>query len=238
MQANIERKIYWLQAYCALITLIMVSFFVVGFVSPQNKKFKEIDVERINVVEKDGKLRMVISNKELQHPGVVNGKVLDRKRPVAGLLFFNEVGDECGGLIFAENGGTGQFESLTFDKAGQDQTIGIQHMEHDGGSYHAGLKVWDRPNNTFDEAEKQYQEVLKITDEKARKAAMNKLRENGIFGNQRVFVGRMEDKTANVILSDQKGNPRIRIRVDEKGNPSMDFMDETGNVIDSLPRKN
>jgi hypothetical protein len=35
-----------------------------GFTQTQKQKFAEIDVERINIVEKDGKLRMVISNQD------------------------------------------------------------------------------------------------------------------------------------------------------------------------------
>ena len=42
-----------------------------------------------------------------------------------GLIFFNHRGDECGGLIFDENGGKGHFISLTLDKSRQDQTVGL-----------------------------------------------------------------------------------------------------------------
>ena len=61
-------------------------------VQNKNQKFAEIDVERINIVEKDGKFRMVISNKERQHPGIIDGKTLPREegRP-AGMLFFMSI---------------------------------------------------------------------------------------------------------------------------------------------------
>ena len=62
------------------------------------------------------------------------------------MIFFNHKGDESGGLIFDENGDDGQFESLTFDKMRQDQTVGIQHLESEDGSYFAGMRVWDRPS--------------------------------------------------------------------------------------------
>ena len=53
-------------------------------------------------MEKDGKLKMVISNAQRQHPGSVDGKIIPREegRP-AGMIFFNERGDEVGGLIFS-----------------------------------------------------------------------------------------------------------------------------------------
>ena len=93
-------------------------------------KFEEIDVERINIVEKDGQLKMVISNKARQHPGIVNGKVIKRDYPrPPGLIFFNQLGDEMGGLVYGENGPKGHFGSLTWDKVKGDQTIGFRHME-------------------------------------------------------------------------------------------------------------
>ncbi len=56
---------------------------------------------------------MVISNRERQHPGMVDGKLIPREfaRP-PGLIFLSHGGDECGGLIFDENGGKGHFVSL------------------------------------------------------------------------------------------------------------------------------
>ena len=49
-------------------------------------------------MQADGTLRLVISNKERMHPGVIWGKTIQRQRPYAGLIFFNDKGDEAGGL--------------------------------------------------------------------------------------------------------------------------------------------
>ena len=60
-----------------------------------------IDVERINVVEQDGTLRMVFANSALAPDPVVDGQVLKRDSGnAAGIVFYNEHGDECGGLVF------------------------------------------------------------------------------------------------------------------------------------------
>jgi len=57
-------------------------------------------VQRVNVVEPDGTLRMIISN-HAKLPGIiVRGKEERFDRPQAGLLFYNDVGSENGGLIF------------------------------------------------------------------------------------------------------------------------------------------
>ena len=82
-------------------TLIVGSLLVMGFSVQQKQKFAEIDVERINVVEKDGKLRMVISNQERQHPGISNEKIIKRDGPrPPGMIFFNHSGRRNGRFDF------------------------------------------------------------------------------------------------------------------------------------------
>src|SRR5690349_11604333 len=122
MQTKLERDVRFLKIYAAAATLLCSVFVLAAFAQARNQKFDEIDVERINIVEKDGRLRMVISNRERQHPGISNGKLIPRPdgRP-PGMIFFNHKGDESGGLVFDEAGGeNSQFESLTFDKIGDD----------------------------------------------------------------------------------------------------------------------
>lgn len=65
-------------------------------------RFKTIDVERINVREPDGTLRMVISN-QANFPGTIaRGKEMahEDRSDSAGMLFFNDEATENGGLIF------------------------------------------------------------------------------------------------------------------------------------------
>src|SRR4029450_4142431 len=109
------------------------------------QKFDEITVQRLNVVDANGTLRLVISNKDRMHPGVVDGKTINRPRPVAGLLFFNDVGDEVGGLTFTGQEVNGQARanaSLTLDQWKQDQTVGIQYGEDNGRrDYKCGIAL-------------------------------------------------------------------------------------------------
>ena len=69
----------------------------------QSKKasFDEIDVKRINLIEPDGTLRLVISDKA-NFPGlIVKGKEgISARSATAGMLFFDDEGTENGGLIF------------------------------------------------------------------------------------------------------------------------------------------
>lgn len=239
MESKLAKEIRFLKVYAIIATLVCVVFMASGFMlQSQKQKFDEIDVERINIVEKDGKLRIVISNRERQHPGIVDGKLIPREggRP-PGMIFFNHRGDECGGLIFGDNGGKGHFVSLTFDKSRQDQTVGIQHLESDNGQYFAGLRIWDRPNSSIADLLTKYEVIKKMQDEEEKKAAIKELSDRGELGKKRIIIGKSRNKSAIIELSDPNGKPRIVISVDATGNPKLDFLDETGKVIYTLPEE-
>ena len=239
METKLQRDVRLLKAYSLLITFL---FAVIAFTSMtqanQKTKFEEIDVERINVVEKDGKLKLVISNGDRQHPGVIDGRTLQRKRP-AGLLFFNEAGDECGGLSFSGNQRDGKGNAnalLAFDRFRQDQTVGIQYGESNG-QYFAGLRVWDRPEASLGPVVDKLIAIEKMSEGPEKTAAMKALREMpGAIVADRVMVGRDREQAAVVRLSDVKGRPRIKLSVDAAGVPKLEFLNETGKVTHILPQ--
>ncbi len=101
MSVRLRRDIRLLKIYAAGSTLGLVFLAGAAYrqtLSPGHQKFDEIDVERINVIEKDGRVRLVIANSQRQAVAVVDGKALlpNRKRD-AGLIVFNDEGDENGG---------------------------------------------------------------------------------------------------------------------------------------------
>lgn len=234
-QSELEKKIFRLQAFCVIMVVIGGCLFLLGFNSDKKQKFDEIDVKRINVLDDDGKLRMVISNKDRQHPGVVDGKLQDRERKVAGILFFNHLGDECGGLIFDENGGKGHFVSLTYDKVRHSETMRLQHLESDSGEYSAGLEIWDRANLRLSESRANWERIKKMPDGSEKQVAINQFMDNGEDGAQRIAVKKLRDKTALISLGDTRGNPRIKMSVAADGTPKLDFLDANGKVTYSLP---
>jgi hypothetical protein len=239
METKLEREVRFLKVYAVIATLVCAVFFLTAFtLQARNQKFEEIDVERINVVEKDGKLKLVISNGERQHPGTIDGRTLARKRP-AGMLFFNEAGDECGGLSFSgsQRDGKGNASGLlAFDRFRQDQTVGIQYGESNG-QYSAGLRVWDRPETSLGPVIDKLTAIEKMSEGPEKTAAMNALRETAGAGvAERVMVGRDREQAAIVRLADAKGRPRIKLSVDAAGLPKLEFLDETGKVTYSLPQ--
>src|SRR5215212_639585 len=97
-----DKDIRFLKRYAIGSTTLIVLMAITAFVrQPQKQKFAEIDVERINVVEPDGKLRMVISNRPRSIGPIYKGKPFGYAggaRP--GIIFFNDEGSENGGLGF------------------------------------------------------------------------------------------------------------------------------------------
>lgn len=236
MENRLEREVRFLKIYALVATLLCAIFLLSAFASQNRRqKFEEIDVERINVVEKDGKLKMVISNRERQTPVIVDGKTFPQEGGRwPGMIFFNDRGDEIGGLIFKGNTGEGQSGSLTFDKFRGDQTIAFQHLESAKGDYFAGLSFNDVNLPTAELLDKM-DAIKKLPTEAARASALREMRERGEFMTTRLSIGRSRDKSAFISLNDARGKARIRMTVASDGASKIEFLDETGKAIYSLP---
>lgn len=218
-----------------LLVLVFVVTAALRQATPQ--KFDEITVQRVNVVDANGTLRLVISNKDRMHPGVVDGKVIERQRPVAGLIFFNDEGDEVGGLTVSgqeKDGRRRASAGIMFDQLKQDQTIGINYSETDGQRT-AGLQVWDRPDTPISELIEKLNAANRIQDQAAREAAVKAARASAPPAPRRLFVGKNPDRSATVSLADGQGKPRLTLKVDADGAASIEFLDADGKVVQRLP---
>jgi hypothetical protein len=233
METKLEREVRFLKIYALVATLVCAVFFLTAF-TLQNKKqkFEEIDVERINIVEKDGKLRMVLNNSEKTPPIYAAGKVIPRGKS-GGIYFYNDEGDECGGLVFGgkkEDGMGNAGAGFFFDQYQQDQTIGMVYNEYQG-KRRAAFLVWDRPNIPTPEWMEKLEAARKMPKGAERDAAMKPLR-----GPLRVYVGKTRDDNASsILLFDADERERIRMKVAPNGQPKLEFLDESGKVIQSFP---
>ena len=240
MRHSLRRQLRFLRAYALLNTLVMVVLATAAFRQTAPQKFDEINAQRINIVDADGTLRMVISNKDRMHPGVMDGKTIDRPRPVAGMLFFNDEGDEVGGLTYTgrEANGTRQANAgLMFDQLKQDQTIGFTYSEGNGRRS-AGLQVWDRSDTVrLSELIEKLNAANKIEDATQRDAEIAKIRATAPPGPRRLFIGKNSERAATVSLADANGKPRLTLTVDATGNPRIEFLDEQGKVVARVPEK-
>jgi hypothetical protein len=205
--------------------------------NPAPRNMGEITVERINVVDADGKLRMVLSNKDRQHPGAIDGITYNRKRSEAGLLFFNDQGDEMGGLTYRGDIVNGQPLSLgtfTFDQWKQDQTFAIRYNESNG-QRSTSIAMWDRPDAPLTDLVKQFNSARSITDPNARAAAERRIEENAPPSPLRLYIGKTNGRASQIALSDAQGKPRLRMTVDANGNPRIEILDGTGKVTNRWP---
>jgi hypothetical protein len=239
MEAKLRRDVLLLKAY-SIISSLLLALIALSSISRADRKdkFEEIDVERINIVDKDGKLRLVLSNKDRFPDPIIDGKTYPLRQggKTAGVIFYNDKGDECGGLSFSGQEKDGHRQAgagLLFDQFNQDQTVGITYGDSDGRRS-AGLNVWDRPDTPIGEMIQKLQVLQKMPDGPEKAQALQRFRDTSGVA-QRVFVGKNRDKAAIVALSDPQGRPRIQLMVDAQGTARLEFLDEKGAVVHSLP---
>jgi hypothetical protein len=237
MSQSIRRQLQFLHA-CAATTLVVFAVLAISAFRqpPRPQNLGEITAERINIVDANGTLRLVISNKDRMHPGVMGGKVLQRPRPYAGFIFFNDQGDEAGGLTLTgreQNGTRSADAGLMFDQFGQDQTIGFDYVEENGRRT-AAFKVWDRPDVPLSDLVDRLNAAAAIENQAERDAALAKVQAAAPKAAQRVFVGKTRDRVASVLLSDAQGRNRLALKVDADGRATIEFLDADGKVVQTV----
>ena len=239
MTMSLRRQLRLLQAYatvsfCALVFLSLTAFSQ----TPPPQRIDELTVQRLNVVDANGTLRFVLSNKDRMHPGVMDGVTIDRPRPVAGMLFFNDEGDEVGGLTYTgtDDNGRRANAGLMFDQLKQDQTVGLSYSENNG-QRSAGLQVWDRSERPLSDLVRALNAANALPAGAERDAAVKAVRAKAPPGPRRVFVGKSNDRSAQVSLADGAGRPRLVLKVAPDGAASIEFLDANGKTVQRTPAK-
>ena len=218
--------------YSGALTAALCWMILTGAAPPSAARFNVIDVNRINVREADGTIRMVIASRD-HFPGIIYH---NRERPhpdrsdTAGMLFFNDEGTENGGLIFggAKTGDrVTNFGHLSFDQYDQDQVINLEQTEQDG-ERSGGLTIADYPDTPLDfELADRLQKLAPAE----REAEIARLRDSGAFGRPRLFIGKSRDRDATLALRDGMGRVRLRLRVTQAGTAVIEFLDAAGKVV-------
>src|SRR5688500_4907502 len=239
MSAPLDAQVRRLRMYVAAQSLIVTALLLMGFAQAhqqqqqaQQQKFETIDVERINVREPDGTLRIVITSRERLPGAMVAGREYTHPRRVAGLLFYNDEGMEAVGLTFsgrAEELGYTSSGSLTFDQFNQDQVVGIQYLD-DIGTRSAGLTVWDRPNVPIAGYLEARDSVLRMPAGPERDSAAWRVQSMMPPAATRVFLGRNRSRSTVLNMSDPEGRVRLRLVVDSAGAPRIEFLNANGVV--------
>ncbi|AUD04072.1 hypothetical protein [Spirosoma pollinicola] len=241
---NLVSKVKKLQmAVVALISLNL--FFLVTSYKPKeskHEKFEEISVDRINIVDKKGVTKMVIASQDMlrkdsKDPGVSEGFTY------SGMLFRNEEGEECGGLIFnGKKTKTGQSADagLTLDQYNQDQNVVIEHNEtvdRAESSIKDGLTVIQRPDYTKRRDEyKKYEEIDKLMQTTAQKDSLRTYyATQGVTSRRRLFVGiehgvksQKSYNEAGLFIRNKAGANAIKLYVDDNNIPHFEVYDLSG----------
>ena len=245
-----NREIIFLRSFAVATVIGMILISSSAFKQFGNTKFTEIDVERINIIEKDGTVKMIITNVDRFPNGkeMINSKPTneDRKKR-SGMLFFNEDGIECGGLIYdgkrSANGHSSGL-SLTYDQYDGDQVMQLLTQDQGQGNKRfvsSGLMFNDRPSK---ESQQQTARIMKELDElgkKDPKAAEEKYKayeaQGLVGGAPRIMLGKSRSENNGLFLFDNKGMPRAMFYVDKDNQAKLDFYDDKGQTIASFPEK-
>lgn len=229
----------FLVIYSGVLTLIFVVTVVAGFAQlPRQNKFTQIDVQRINVVEPDGTLRMVISDKASLPGIIIKGQEHPHpNRSTAGILFFNDEGTENGGLSFGgakdKGGQPTSFGHLSFDEYEQDQVFVIDAQQR-GDKRSSALTLVDRPDYPIGELVALTDRIRDLPKDQ-QQAEIAKFTQSHPSPHQRLFLGRSDDRSVALRFKDAEGHDRMVLQVAADGAASIKFLDQNGKIVSQLP---
>lgn len=225
---------------------ICLLFGLTGFKADNSAKFDTLDVERINIVEPDGTVKMIITNVARFPTGKqqVNGRILNESRKKrSGMLYFNEEGIEAGGFIYdgsKNEKGHSAGMSLTFDQYNGDQVLQLLTTDSQRGDQRyirSGIMFNDRAEHeTQDTVKKVMQELSQITDKQKRIDKIKYYEDKGLIGGApRVLLGKTSSKNNGLFLFAKDGSPRAHFYVDDNDQVKLEVLNKSGEVINSWP---
>jgi hypothetical protein len=168
--------------------------------------YDTLTVQRINVWDPDGKLRLVIANSARLPGAIIHGKTYPRSvNDTAGVIFYDAKGDETGGLALGKQYGN-DITGLIFDCSYQPtDCIRIWKQEStDGAKLRESFDIFDRRPYTGQVESSQGIQRITLSD---------------------------ENQNAQLLISDPQGHPRIRIGVDKAGKPTIVILSPDGKEV-------
>jgi hypothetical protein len=194
---------------------------------------KELNVEKLNICEPDGTVKMTLFNSRNIPSAILDGEdFMPGHRAndgISGAMFYNNHGDECGGLIYGsstdENGVDSMGMSLTFDKFKQDQVMQLS-IQKEGETESYGIAIFDRPDETIKETIAKVRELQATTDIDEKRKLIKRIRHNN---EKRMFIGNDVDGLIKVALYDKNGKEAVKLFVDTDDKP---YIEVSGKKID------
>jgi len=228
---------------------VLIYLLLSGFAVRPAERFEEITAERLNIVNEDGTTVIAIANKQRIAPPVFDGKeypieVAEGREYMSGMIFFNEAGDEMGGLIFNSfelpNGRSAGIGHLSFDRFKDNQVLSLEYNENRSG-VRSGITIYDRPGDgTFVESLDLLAEAHTGNPSKERmqeiRDSLTYLSQGGHLGKDRLFIG-SKNEVPQLTMNDQAGKQRVKLFVDEHDEARLVFYDSHGEVVGQFPEK-
>jgi hypothetical protein len=228
--------------YSGVITAALAVVVFAGFDASQNNKLrlKELTVQRINIIEPDGTLRMIISDKE-RMPGIYIENVEHlpgHHSSTAGMLFVNDEGSECGGLTFSGyKDAQGNIQSsghLSFDRYLQDQVMTMTATQTND-QLSSLFNVLDQPSWSIEEYIALVERIEDLPPEQ-QQAEVQAFLATHDLGAHRMALGRNTDHSVGLELNDAQGRVRATLKVQADGSARLQFLDANGNVTSQFPQ--
>ena len=199
----------------------------------------EITVDRVDVVEPDGRTSLVISNQAKAPDVIIKDQAFKRGGfgDQAGIIFYTEEGYECGGLVNWGKTGEHGFEGggvLIFDQCVpgyEAEKIGVLHQVKEG-EREAGFFVNASPSLPLHMITEHYRALEQMAEGPEKAAAIKAIE---AIGARRVFLGEGEDQAALLSLNDLQGKSRLRLAVDAQGAAHLEIFDADGQLVARFP---
>jgi hypothetical protein len=211
----------FLVVYSGLLTAAVTVLCTSGFSATDagQQRFDTLTVQRINIVEPDGTLRMVLSNNKKIPNIIVHGKEYPdvngrHASTAAGIMFYDAQATESGGLTFGgrkdANGHIPRFGHLSFDRYDQDQMLSIDATD-DGVSPASSIRMIDQPTWPI-------QELLDLLER-----------------IQNLPPDQQQAEIARFLETHPAGAGTRAILANENGNAALQFLNENGEVTHKYP---
>lgn len=244
----------FLAAYSGVLTLIVTVAMLSGFTTGhRGARFDTITVQRINVVEPDGTLRMVLTNNSRIPAVIQHGKEypdFGNRKPstAAGILFYDAEGSESGGLTFGgrkdAQGRINRFGHFAFDRYEQDQMLTISAVD-DGTNYRSSIQMIQQPSWSIVEYLDLLESIQDLPEEEQKARIAEFLATHPTDGAGVRAVLSHENypdvptaSTTSLRLTDRANTERMQLGLDENDEPAVELRDANGNVTHRIPPQN
>ena len=228
-------ELRFLRAYALVVTLASGTLLLSGIVQRSNAEFQTLTVHQLRIVDDGGTTRLALFGKDKEPTAVTGGHVLRHRagQKSAGLMFYNDNGDEIGGMVYGSGPSGGVGQSLTFDAYHQDQVVQLTQTG-DAQSRSAYLIFNQVPLKPIWETEPAVLRLLSMPHGAARSAERERLIDAGLLAQPRLVQGLDENQDAKLAFLDKYGRPRLLLTVAANGNPEIQFLDKNGRPVKTI----